>query len=168
MLHKSSLTILPMYVLLFSIIHVHFFNFTCYSFLLTLCSFPTPPASLLASWGQRQHLFATAVQLRITSPHTGTVHSCCSVPQLCRTLWDPTTAARQASLSLTISQSLPKFMSTASVCHSTISSSDTLFSFCPQSFPALGTFPVSWLFALDDQNAGVSAIALWIFRVDFP
>ena len=26
MLHKSSLTILPKYVLLFSIIHVHFFN----------------------------------------------------------------------------------------------------------------------------------------------
>ena len=111
MLHKSSLTILPKYVLLFSIIHVHFLKFTCYIFLLTLCSFPTPPASLLASWGQRQHLFATAVQLRITSPHTGTVHSCCSVPQLCRTLWDPVTAARQASLSLTISQSLPKFMS---------------------------------------------------------
>ena len=28
---------------------------------------------------------------------------------------------------------------------------------CPQSFPALGTFPMSWLFTSDDQNTGVSA-----------
>ena len=42
-------------------------------------------------------------------------------------------------------------------CHPTISSSDALFSFCPPSFPALGTFPMSQLFASDDQNIGVSA-----------
>ena len=40
--------------------------------------------------------------------------------------------------------------------HPTISSSDALFSFCPQSFPASGTFTMSQLFTLDDQNAGVS------------
>ena len=66
----------------------------------------------------------------------------------------PWTATHQASLSLTISQSLPKFMSIALVMPS-ISSSDTLFSFCPQSFPASGTFPVSPLFTSDDQNIGV-------------
>ena len=63
----------------------------------------------------------------------------------------PWTAALQASLSLTISQSLPKFMSTALDmghinhvwCHPAISSSDILFSFCPQSLPASGTFPVT-------------------------
>ena len=38
-------------------------------------------------------------------------------------------------------------------------SSDALFSFCPQSFPASGTFPLSQLFGLDDQNTGVSALA---------
>ena len=32
--------------------------------------------------------------------------------------------------------------------------SDALFSFCPQSFPASGTFPVSRLFTSDDQNNG--------------
>ena len=37
-------------------------------------------------------------------------------------------------------------------CRPAISSSDTLFSFCPQSFPASGTFPMSRLFASDDQN----------------
>ena len=44
-------------------------------------------------------------------------------------------------------------------CHPAISSSDTLFSFCPQSFPASGTFPLSQLFASDDQNTEVSASA---------
>ena len=42
-------------------------------------------------------------------------------------------------------------------CHPAISSSSTLFSFCPQSFPASGIFPVSHLFSSDDQNTGASA-----------
>ena len=45
-------------------------------------------------------------------------------------------------------------------CHPTISSSFTLFSFCPQSIPTTGTFPMSQLFPSDDQNTGVSASAL--------
>ena len=44
-------------------------------------------------------------------------------------------------------------------CHPAISSPDALFSFCPQSFPASGTFPISWLFTSDDQNTGTSASA---------
>ena len=44
-------------------------------------------------------------------------------------------------------------------CHPAISSSDALFAFCPQSLPASGTFPVSWLFTSDDQNTGASASA---------
>ena len=44
-------------------------------------------------------------------------------------------------------------------CHPAISSSDALFSLCPQSFPASGTFPMSLLFTSDDQNTGVSASA---------
>ena len=47
-------------------------------------------------------------------------------------------------------------------CHPAISSSDALFSFCPQSFPASGTFPVSWLFGSDDQNTGASALASFL------
>ena len=43
-------------------------------------------------------------------------------------------------------------------CCPAISSSDA-FSFCPQSFPVSGTFPMSQLFASDDQNIGVSASA---------
>ena len=51
----------------------------------------------------------------------------------------PWTAVRQASLSLTISQRVPKFMSIESAML-TISSSASTFSFCLQSFPASGTF----------------------------
>ena len=52
------------------------------------------------------------------------------------------TAARQASLSITNSWSLPKLMSIESVIQPTISSSDIPFSSCPQSFPASGSFPM--------------------------
>ena len=42
-------------------------------------------------------------------------------------------------------------------CHPAISSSNALFSFRPQSFPASGTVPRSHLFASDDQNTRASA-----------
>ena len=44
-------------------------------------------------------------------------------------------------------------------CQLAISSSDALFSFCPQSFPAPGTFPMSWLFTSDDPHTGASVSA---------
>ena len=43
--------------------------------------------------------------------------------------------------------------------HPTISSSVALFSFCLQSFPASGSFPMSQLFTSGGQNTGVSALA---------
>ena len=42
-------------------------------------------------------------------------------------------------------------------CHSTISSSVIPFSYCPQSFPASGSFQMSQLFASGGQSIGVSA-----------
>ena len=44
-------------------------------------------------------------------------------------------------------------------CHPNISSSVTLFASCLQSFPASGSFPMSWLFALGSQSIGASASA---------
>ena len=44
-------------------------------------------------------------------------------------------------------------------CCPAISPSEALFSFCLQSFPALGTFPMSHRFTSDDQNTGSSALA---------
>ena len=67
----------------------------------------------------------------------------------------PWTAAHQASLSITDSQSLPKPM-----CwwyHPTISSSIVPLSSCPQSFLASGSFPMSQLFTSGGQSIGVSA-----------
>ena len=76
--------------------------------------------------------------------------------QLFATPW-PT--GHQASLSLTISWSLLKFISTGSVMlsnHLCV----VPFSSYPQSFPASGSFPMSWLFASDDQSTGASASVL--------
>ena len=47
------------------------------------------------------------------------------------------------------------------------SSSDALFSFCPQSIPASRTFPMNHLFASDDQNTGASASAV-VLSVNIP
>ena len=44
-------------------------------------------------------------------------------------------------------------------CHPVMSSSDALLSFCPQSFPASGTFPMSQPFTSADQNTGALASA---------
>ena len=70
------------------------------------------------------------------------------------TLW---TATCQAPLSSTISQSLPKFMSTESMIPS-VSSSVVPFSH-HQSFPASGSFPMSQFFASGGQSVGASASA---------
>ena len=67
-------------------------------------------------------------------------HQLSSVTQSCPTLCDPRTAALQASLSITNSQSLLKLMSIESVCHPTISFPVIPFSSCLQSFLASGSF----------------------------
>ena len=74
------------------------------------------------------------------------------VPSLNR-VWlfvTPRTATCQASLYFTVSWSLLRFTSTESA---------ALFSFCPQSFPASGSFPMTQLFSSGGQSIGVSASA---------
>ena len=44
-------------------------------------------------------------------------------------------------------------------CHPAISSSVIPFSFCPQSLPASGSFPMNQLYAWGGQSIGVSALA---------
>ena len=66
----------------------------------------------------------------------------------------PWTEAHQASPSFTVSLSLLKLMSIESMMPSSI----TLYS-CPQSFPASGSFPMSWLFTSGGQSIGASASA---------
>ena len=84
-----------------------------------------------------------------------------SVQSLSRVLLfaTPWTAAHQASLSVTNSQNLLKFMSVAySVIFSRL-----------LSFLVSGSFPMSWFFALGGQNSGASASTsvLPMNRVDF-
>ena len=71
----------------------------------------------------------------------------------------PWTAARQAPLSSTASLSLLKLVHWVSNAIQP-PSSVVLFSSCPQSFPAWGSFPVSQLFALSGQSIGTSASVL--------
>ena len=68
----------------------------------------------------------------------------------------PWTAARQASLFITNSQSLLKLMSIESVMPSNHLILCYPFSSCLQSFPASRSFPVSQLFASGVQSIGVS------------
>ena len=83
----------------------------------------------------------------------------------------PWTAAHLISLSFTLSWSLLKSMSIASVvlsnlCHQRmLSSSVTPFSSCPHSYLASGSFPMSWLFTLSDQSirASVSVFPMNIY-----
>ena len=72
------------------------------------------------------------------------------------TLW---TAAHQASLSFTVSQSFLKLMSIESMIPSNISFSVNHFSSCPQPFPASRSLPMSWLFETHGQSIGESASA---------
>ena len=81
----------------------------------------------------------------------------------------PWTAAWRASLSFTIFQSLLKLM-LSWWCHPTISSSVVPFSSCLQSFPASGSFLMSWLFQSGGQLLELQLqhqSFQWIFRVDF-
>ena len=71
----------------------------------------------------------------------------------------PWISAHQASLSITNSQSLPKPMSIKSVMPSSHLILCCPLLLLPQSFPALGSFPMSQLFAWGGQSIGVSASA---------
>ena len=71
----------------------------------------------------------------------------------------PRTAAYQASLSITISQSLPKFTSIELVMPYNHLILNHLFSFCLPSFKASGSFPMNQLFTSGGQSFGSSASA---------
>ena len=86
------------------------------------------------------------------------IQLCCSVAQLCPTLWPhglqhtrlpcPSPTPRACSNSSPLSW----------LCHPTISPSVIPFS-CLQSFPASGSFLMSWLFASGSQSIVASALA---------
>ena len=84
-----------------------------------------------------------------------------SVAQSCPTLCNP---MNRSMPDLPVHHQLPESTQTHILssrwCHPLLSSSSVVpFSSCPQSFPALGSFPVSQLFAWGGQSIGVSALA---------
>ena len=93
----------------------------------------------------------------------------CSVPgrraslfvQPCGILWQSILCTTPRSLWLPCSSPSPGACSNSCPlsrwCHPTISSSVIPFFSCPQSFPASGSFPRSWLFASGGQSIGASA-----------
>ena len=83
---------------------------------------------------------------------------CCFVQSLgcVRLFVTPWIAAHQAPLSFTVSRSLLRLRSIESGMLS-ISSSAAPFSFCLRSFPASGSFPMSWPFTSGGQSIGPSA-----------
>ena len=101
------------------------------------------------------HMKRTGTVLVFT--HFATSVCSCSVTQSCLFVV-PWTAARQTSLSFTISQNLLKLMPIESVMLSkTISSSVAPFSSCLPSFPGSESFPIIQLFASGGQSTGASA-----------
>ena len=75
----------------------------------------------------------------------------------------PWTAARQASLSFTISWSLFKLMSIESV----MPSNHLILFSCLQSFPVSGAFPMNQLFTSGGQSIGASASVLPVNMQDW-
>ena len=85
-----------------------------------------------------------------------------SLVQLLSCVWlfpTPWTVAHQSSLSFTISQSLLRFMSIETVMPPNHLILCSLFSFCLQSFPASGSFPMSQLFFASGGQSIVSSVS---------
>ena len=92
--------------------------------------------------------------------HAHTIHyiiCCCSVTQSCPTLWPRGLQHARPPCPSPSPRVHPRSCSLHWWCRPAISSPDPLFSFCSQSFPASGTFPMSHLFTSEDQNTGASA-----------
>ena len=113
------------------------------------------------SWRNRRMLMNVIYKIQMYSLHVEKDTVFTSVQWLSYVLLFviPWTAAHQASLSITNSQSLFKLISIESVVLSNISSSVISFSSCLQSFPALRSFPMSQFFASGGQSIRVSASA---------
>ena len=93
------------------------------------------------------------------SPSKAHFNYCCSLTKRCLTLCDSMDWSTQGPLS-TISRVCSNSCPLSWWCYRTISSFVAPLSSFPQSFPALGSFPVSQLFTSGGQSIGASASVL--------
>ena len=84
---------------------------------------------------------------------------CCSVAKLCLTLRPHELQHTRLPFSSLSPRVCSNSCPLSQWCHPITSSSVALFSSCPQSFSASGSFPMSWLFASGGQSTGASASA---------
>ena len=122
----------------------------------------TPPTHWpkLVTWcseqQQRQEMSSYCVLRRQQEQNDLANYCCRSVTKSCLTLSDTMDCTTSGFLSFIISRRLLQLMSIESVTSNHL----ILFSSCPQSFPASGSFPMSWLFASSDGwSIGASASA---------
>ena len=94
--------------------------------------------------------------MNVVGHHLGSFSSVQSLSCV-RLFVTPWIAARQASLSITNCQTLPKLMSIELVMPSSHLILRRPLLFCPDSLPGSGSFPMSQLFAWGGQSIGVSA-----------
>ena len=100
------------------------------------------------------------------------LYCCCSVTQSCPTLWPHGLQLARPPCPSPSPGVCPSSYSLFSWCCPIISSSDTLLSFCSQSFPASGTFPIGCLVHIRRSkywsfSFSISPSTEWIFHVDF-
>ena len=103
---------------------------------------------------------------------------CCSVTQSCLTLYDPWTAAHQASLSITNTQSLLKLMSIKLVMPSNHLILYPPLLLLPSIFPSIRVFsnelalrikwPKYWSFSISPSNEYSGMISFRMDRFDLP
>ena len=149
-----------------------FFFIIFFSFLLWYSCFTTLHLFLLDIEVKQLHRYMHPLFSGFP-PHLGLRRAQVELPVLCgrvsissgqllsrvRLFAMPWTAARQATLSITSSWSLLKLMSVALVMPSNHLISVIPFSSRLQSFPASGSFPMSWFFTSGGQSVEVSASA---------
>ena len=95
-----------------------------------------------------------------TEPTSPALGGCCSVTKSYLTPCDPWIATHRLSYSPLSPRICSNSCPLSQRCHPTISSSVIPFSSCPQSFPALGASPMSWLFTSDGPSASATILPM--------